>query len=133
MSTLTCQANISQRTLRSAAEKVLIHSCFLGSTMGDVYSAMAAHLGVNSASISGDPDACKLIRSVSQQRHARLDAAVPFYPGEELSFNPQCVALPFHPFAPSMKRLPILKLHSFLAALSSHIVSSMPPLTPLTI
>jgi hypothetical protein len=99
MSTPAKQANISERTLRSAAEKVLIRGCLLPQSMGDVYSAIAAELGVESAAISGDADARALVWSICKQRTARLDAAVPFYPGEELSFDPQRLALPFHPFA----------------------------------
>ena len=99
MSTTVRQANISERTLRSAAEKVLIGGCFLGHGMGDIYDAIADQLGIDSAAISGDADACKLILSVCKQRTAHLDAAVPFYLGEKLSFDPQSVTLPFHPFA----------------------------------
>ena len=45
MSTTVRQANISERTLRSAAEKVLIGGCFLGHGMGDIYDAIADQLG----------------------------------------------------------------------------------------
>ena len=72
MSTTVRQANISERTLRSAAEKVLIGGCFLGHGMGDIYDAIADQLGIDSAAISGDADACKLILSVCKQRTAHL-------------------------------------------------------------
>jgi hypothetical protein len=65
MSTPAKQTNISERTLRSAAEKVLIRGCFLRQFMGDVYGAIAAELGVESAAISGDADARALLSAFS--------------------------------------------------------------------